>query len=353
MLGQSAGGILFLILTQCDGPPPKVCSRGKLAEAVHGTFRPKFLQSCLEGLACQMSVPFSLHWTIVHLQQPGQLTMKTILVPTQNISSMKSTLETALLLAQRTAAYIEGVPLWFGAPEFVVAELASSFSIEIYRARRKEETAEARKLFETFMQEHGVAAARTTADRSWCGWFAEVPPGEGLVGSHGRAFDVIVMSRPDADTVAPYVRAIESGLFESGRPVLLSPPTAPKQIATNIMIHWNGSTEQARANALAMPLLRLAGRVTVLTVVGGQGVPGPSADQVRKQLRYNDIAAEPLSIELEGRSTGEAVLAAAMAEGCDLLVKGAFTTGRLRQTIFGGTTSHIMAHADLPVLMAH
>ena len=353
MLGQSAGGILFLILTQCDGPPPKVCSRGKLAEAVHGTFRPKFLQSCLEGLACQMLVPFSLHWTIVHLQQPGQLTMKTILVPTQNISSMKSTLETALLLAQRTAAYIEGVPLWFGAPEFVVAELASSFSIEIYRARRKEETAEARKLFETFMQEHGVAAARTTADRSWCGWFAEVPPGEGLVGSHGRAFDVIVMSRPDADTVAPYVRAIELGLFESGRPVLLSPPTAPKQIATDIMIHWNGSTEQARANALAMPLLHLAGRVTVLTVVGGQGVPGPSADQVRKQLRYNDIAAEPLSIELEGRSTGEAVLAAAMAEGCDLLVKGAFTTGRLRQTIFGGTTSHIMAHADLPVLMAH
>jgi hypothetical protein len=65
----------------------------------------------------------------------------------------------------------------------------------------------------------------------------------------------------------------------------------------------------------------LAGRVTVLTVVGGQGVPGPSADQVRKQLRYNGIAAEPMSIELEGRSTGEAVLAAAKAEGCDLLVK--------------------------------
>ena len=207
----------------------------------------------------------------------------------------------------------------------------------------KKKRREARKLFETFMQEHGVAAARTTADRPWCGWFAEVPPGEDLVGSHGRAFDVIVMSRPDADTVAPYNRAIESALFESGRPVLLSPPTAPKQIATNIMIHWNGSTEQARANALAMPLLHLAGRVTVLTVIGGQDVPGPSADRVRKQLQYNDIAAETMSIELEGRSTGEAVLAAANAEGCDLLVKGAFTTNRLRQTIFGGATSHIMA----------
>jgi nucleotide-binding universal stress UspA family protein len=234
-----------------------------------------------------------------------------------------------------------------------MAELATTVSIETYQAQREEETAEARKLFETFMQEHGIAAAGTTADRPSFGWLVEVPPGEDLVGNLGRAFDVIVMNRPDADTAAQYNRAIEPALFESGRPVLLSPPIAPKQIATNIMIHWNGSTEQARANALAMPLLRLAGRVTVLTVVGGQGVPGPSADQVRKQLRYNGIAAEPMSIELDGRSTGEAVLAAAKAEGCDLLIKGAFTRTRLRQMIFGGATSHIMEHADLPLLMAH
>jgi nucleotide-binding universal stress UspA family protein len=278
--------------------------------------------------------------------------MKTILVPTQNIPAMKSTLETAVLLARRTGAYIEGIPLWFGAPEFVMAELASSFSMETYRARREEETAEARKLFETFMHDRGVAAARAGAE-PWFGWFNEVPPGESLVGNHGRTFDVIVMSRPDADTVALYRRAIESGLFESGRPVLLSPPVAPKQIATNIMIHWNGSTEQARANAFAMPLLHLARRVTVLSVIDGQDVPGPSADQVRKQLRYNGIAAEPMSVELEGRNTGEAVLAAAQAEGCDLLVKGAFTRNRLRQMIFGGATSHILEHADLPVLMAH
>ena len=31
--------------------------------------------------------------------------------------------------------------MWFGGPEFVVAEQASSFSMEIYRARREEGTA--------------------------------------------------------------------------------------------------------------------------------------------------------------------------------------------------------------------
>ena len=148
-------------------------------------------------------------------------------------------------------------------------------------------------------------------------------------------------------------RAIESGLFESGRPVLLAPPAASKQIATNIMIHWNGSTEQARANAFAMPLLRLADRVTVLTVVGGQEVSGPSADYILRQLQHNGIAAKPVRVKLGDRETGEAVLDAARAEGCDLLIKGAFTRNRLRQMIFGGATSHIMEHADLPVLMAH
>jgi nucleotide-binding universal stress UspA family protein len=278
--------------------------------------------------------------------------MKTILVPTQNIPSTPSVLETAVLLAERTGAYIEGVPLWFGVPEFVVAELASGFSMEICRARRDEEASLAQKAFESFMQGRGIPS-KMTADKPWYGWFDEVSPGEAVVGSHGRVFDVIVMGRPDADTAGPYQRAIEAALFESGRPVLLAPPNAPQQIATNVMIHWNGSTEQARTNAFAMPLLRLASRVTVLTVVGGQDVPGPSADQVRRQLRFNGIAAEPVSIPVAGRSTGEAVLAAAKAEGCDLLIKGAFTRNRLRQMIFGGATSHIMQHAHLPVLMAH
>jgi len=162
-----------------------------------------------------------------------------------------------------------------------------------------------------------------------------------------------VMARSDADAAGPHRRAIESALFESGRPVLLAPLNAPRSIATNIMIHWNGSTEQARANAFAMPLLRRAERVSVLTVVGGQGVPGPSADRIVQQLRYNDIAADVTRVELDNRDTGEAVLDAARAQGCDLLIKGAFTRTRLRQMIFGGATSHIMDHADLPVLMAH
>jgi len=77
-----------------------------------------------------------------------------------------------------------------------------------------------------------------------------------------------------------------------------------------------------------MPLLQKADRVTVLTVIGGTGVPGPSAEQLIRYLQRNGIVAEPMRVELDGRNTGEAILARAQSLGCDLLIKGAYTQSR-------------------------
>lgn len=281
------------------------------------------------------------------------MSMKTILVPMEPHEGMSAVLETALLLAKKRDSYIEGFPLRFGISEFVAVDPAGSIPLESYRQESQEEAAQAKRVFESFMQQRGVPAATGTGGGLSCGWLEDAPEGESFVGSYGRVFDITVLSRPDANTIGLHNRAIESGLFESGRPILLSPPVAPKEIATNIMVHWNCSTEQARTTGFAMPLLQAAQRVTVLTVSGGQAVPGPSADQLLKHLQRNGIAAKPMTVGLEGKNTGEAILRACKAEGCDLLVKGAFTQSRLRQMIFGGATSHILAHAELPVLMAH
>src|SRR6185312_9790639 len=280
------------------------------------------------------------------------MSMKTILVPMEPREGMTAVLETALLLAKKCDSYIEGFPLRFGISEFVAVDPAGSIPLESYRQESIEEAAQARRLFETFMQTNGVSRAAGAAGGLSCGWLDDAPEGEGFVGSYGRVFDVTVLSRPDTNTIGLHNRAIESGLFESGRPVLLSPPTPPKQIATNVMIAWNNSTEQARTTAFAMPLLRQATRVTVLGVTGGS-VAGPPAEQLMTYLQRNGIAAKLMTIPSNERGAGAAILAAAKSEGCDLLVKGAYTQSRLRQMIFGGATSHILAHAELPVLMAH
>jgi len=208
-------------------------------------------------------------------------------------------------------------------------------------------------LFESFMQEHSVPRSGEAASGLSFSWLDDAPEGEDIVGSYGRAFDLIVLSRPDATSLGLHHRALESGLFESGRPILLSPPSPPNQIATNVLIAWNGSTEQTRAIAFAMPLLQQAERVKVLTIPGGAGVPGPSGEQLTRSLQRNGIPATPLTVELDGRSTGETILATAASQDCDLLIKGAYTQSRLRELIFGGATRHILANATLPVFMAH
>ena len=279
--------------------------------------------------------------------------MKTILVLIEKHDGMQSVLQTALLLAQRHGSYIEGTPLRWAAEDFTFGEIAVAFPVEQYKRQIATEAQQARQVFEGFMRKHDVPpSAKSEASLSF-GWLSDPPEDETFVGNHGRAFDVIVMNRPDANSTGLYHRALEASLFESGRPVLLSPPSPPEHVGTNVLIAWNGSTEQARAVALAMPILEMAERATVLSVTGGTGVPGPSAEQVVRYLRRNGVAAEPLTVGLDGKNTGEAILGAAQTLGCDLLIKGAFTQSRLRQMIFGGATQHVVSAATLPVLLAH
>ena len=200
--------------------------------------------------------------------------MKTILVPIENHDAMQSVLETALLLGRRCDSYIEGFALRWAINEFMVGDVVGGMPLETYRQDIAEEAKKARQIFETFMQKHNVPRSTETTESLSFGWLDDVSEGESFIGSYGRVFDVIVMNRRDAKSSPLHDRAIESGLFESGRPILLSPPSPPRQIATNVLIAWNCSTEQARAIALAMPLLQKADRITVLTVIGGTGVPG-------------------------------------------------------------------------------
>lgn len=213
---------------------------------------------------------------------------------------------------------------------------------------------QAEALFSSFMQDHGIAQRAddtAPASLSWT-WLPAAPSGHDFVGSYGRVFDVIVLARPGEEWQSPAMVTLESALFESGRPVLIAPPTSPRSLGTNVLIAWNRSTEQARTTAFAMPLLRLAERITILTVEGST-VAGPSGAEMARSLRANGIAAEPITLAAGKISAGEVILAKAEELGCDLIIKGAYTQSRLRQMIFGGPTRQILANAKLPVLMAH
>jgi nucleotide-binding universal stress UspA family protein len=280
----------------------------------------------------------------------GEIAMsfKTILVPVEQHDLMTSTLDTALLLARKFDSYIEGFALRAPFPAYAMVDVG----IPPLEQDFAENGQRSRSLFQSFMQEHGVPHRGPAAALS-SNWLEDAPEGDNFVGSYGRVFDVIVLGRPGHDPKGSRMTTLEAALFDSGRPVLIAPPSPRPQMGTNVLIAWNGSTEQARTTSFAMPILRQASRVVVLTVEGGAGVPGPTGEQVCRYLQLNGIPAKPMTVALHGRLTGEAVLEHANALGCDLLIKGAYTQSRLRQFIFGGTTQYILSHATLPVLMAH
>ncbi len=282
--------------------------------------------------------------------------MKTILVPTEPHAAMASALDAALLLAQKFGSCIEGFPLRPAVADMVAMDPDAGMTMVAVKENDAEMVRQAEDLFRSFMQAHGVkphagAAPEPAATPSWA-WNSSAPSGHDFVGSYGRVFDVIVLARPGEEWQSPSMVTLESALFESGRPVLIAPPNSPRSLATNVLIAWNRSTEQARTTAFAMPILRLAERITILTVEGST-VAGPSGVEMARSLRMNGIAAEPITLTAGKRSAGEVILAKAEELGCDLIVKGAYTQSRLRQMIFGGTTRDILAHAKLPVLMAH
>ncbi len=278
--------------------------------------------------------------------------MKTILIPTEDHAAMPAVLEAARLIAEAFDSYMEGFALHPAAGDFVAVDPVSSLTIPTSHDDDEEAERIAQRLFETFMREHAVPDSQPGFATYSSRWVRADAFGDAFIGSHGRLFDLIALGRPGRESDDPRMPPLEAALFESGRPALIVPEAVPKVIGRNVLVAWNGSTEQTRTTAFALPLLRRAAQVTVLSVEGGM-TPGPTGDAFAHYLRLNGIAVTPVTVGLGKRTTGEVILDYARAQGCDLLVKGAYTQSRLRQMVFGGATRHILATATLPVLMAH
>ena len=279
--------------------------------------------------------------------------MKSILVPTAAHDVMDSVLETALLAARRFDAYVEGFAIRPIITEYVPVDMVGGLTWTRDDITDEQAVAQSRDMFERFMGSRAVPRFAGQGSGLGYDWLENAAAGDTFVSSHARVFDLTVLGRPTSGHAEPSMATLEAVLFESGRPILIAPPTAPMRLGDTIAIAWNGSTETARATAFALPFLKQAARVIVVTAEGGPSHQGPPGQDLVRTLRLHGVAAEASTYKVERRSTGESLLRVSASLGADLLVKGAYTQSRLRQMIFGGTTSHILAEATLPVFMAH
>ena len=276
--------------------------------------------------------------------------MKNVLVPVEQHSTIDSVLATAVTFARLFDAYLEGMPLGPDLPDLVAFDMPVSWTVADQNTW-KEMADEGQRHFSAMMASANVPPHETSpVGLSW-GWAGDTSFGDSHVSSYARIFDICVLGRPGAERGDARMATAEAVLFDSGRPILLAPPTPSSTIGRNVVIAWNQSMETTRATALAMPVLMKAERVQVMTIPEHK-VDGPTGEQMAHHLRANGVPAEAVERPGKGRGHGEAILEGAASLGADLLVKGAYTQSRLRQMIFGGATSHILSKATLPVLMS-
>jgi nucleotide-binding universal stress UspA family protein len=163
--------------------------------------------------------------------------------------------------------------------------------------------------------------------------------------------DLTILPHPSDDPDGTGGDRLHSVLFDSGRPVLIAPPTVPGTLGKRCVVAWNGSTESAASLAAMVPWLRAADAVRIIHAAEYQRRGAP-ADALLPYLALHGIEADIVAFQAVNRDLGAGLLAAASAFDADLLGMGAYSHSRLRQLILGGVTRHVLGHARLPVLMS-
>jgi nucleotide-binding universal stress UspA family protein len=179
-----------------------------------------------------------------------------------------------------------------------------------------------------------------------------------VLSMHARCVDLLVLGQVDPDERLHVAhQRPEEIVLSCGRPVLILPHDgAHATLGERILIGWDGSREAALVVNQAMPVLRRASSVHVVSAdpestAFGEGEA--SGADIGVHLARHEVKAEVKAIETGRMAVGDALLAFAEDHGCDLLVMGASARSRLRELVLGGATRTILKRMTLPVLMAH
>ncbi len=147
---------------------------------------------------------------------------------------------------------------------------------------------------------------------------------------------------------------IEALLMDSGRPLLVVPPGRDVFQARRIILAWDGSAMAARAAADALPFLRAAEAVEVVSVTGEKDLPDavPGAG-IAQHLARHGVAVTAVNAEARDCDVAQALRDTAVSQGADMLIMGGYVHSRLRELVFGGVTQSLLKHSPVPLFLSH
>ncbi|PZR93204.1 MAG: universal stress protein UspA [Stutzerimonas stutzeri] len=253
----------------------------------------------------------------------------------------------ALSLAKAADAHltVEAAARRYAIPYSAVADFGRALMSSENRRIAKLTTA----LAETAKAEADFAGVVSTVETEQSG-FAEMR--DRLVG-RARVADVTVL---DAEaSVSEIDRGlIEAVLFDSGRPLIIVPPGHASFDARNVLIAWDGGASAARAVADALPILRAAEAVEILSVADEEELKGTlPGTELAPHLARHGIKVTVKLAETGSGDVADVIRSHAAGLGAGLIVAGAYRHSRLRELLLGGVTQSLLKDCDVPLLLSH
>ena len=284
--------------------------------------------------------------------------IRKLLLPLTGTAAGEAALTTSLMIARRFTAHVTALHVRVDSRDIapLAGEGLSGAMIEEMMSATEKESGErahaVRSMFERFVarQEVTVSEPHFGAAHATASFASVTGREEDIVAQQARLADLTVVPHPDSGEDVSSSDALHAVLFDSGRPVLICPHTAPQSIGTRVCLAWNGTAESAASALSALPWMQQAQGVRILSAEGYQR-RGPAAPDLAAYLALHGVNADITMFRPVGSSVGAGLLAAATEFGCDLLSMGAYSHSRLRQLILGGVTRHVLEYSNLPVMM--
>jgi nucleotide-binding universal stress UspA family protein len=276
---------------------------------------------------------------------------KTLLAILQSRRDAPRVLDFALPFAARQGGHLiglhaEALPIAITSP---MGLPAADFSLALQEDARQRH-AELRVLFSERAEAEGVSY-------EWRGF--ESASGDSAISGieSARTADLVIAQQNDPQADSRRTADVEALLFGSGRPVLFVPYTFSSRSAPfkKVVLAWNGSKEAARAAFDAIPLMREAGNVEILTVDAPDRLDQDAnfaGAAIAAALARHGIDVTLLAEKSAGLSDADIIRNRLAESGADLLVMGAFGRSRLAEWVFGGVTRSMLQSMPAPTFMS-
>lgn len=197
-----------------------------------------------------------------------------------------------------------------------------------------------------------IEARLAREDVSWT-WVDAQGDMAGELVAQSRLADVIVVNRGLDRAAQPDMRAVAGQVVISSDRTVIAVPDSARGFASagHALVAFDGSAEAATALQAATPLLRLAGKVTLVDIAGG-----PDTGRVEEAAAY--LSRHEIHPVVVGWHPGAATIADLLLDGVDVLkadyvVMGGFGHSRLVEAVFGGVTRQMLGECPVPLVLAH